>query len=47
LPFAEIIARHAQRTAIRMLDNSDVALGVCVFDRAGKLIGHANAVSQI
>ncbi len=41
LPFAEVIARHAQVAAMRMLDNDDIALEICVFDRAGKLIGRA------
>lgn len=47
LPFADVIASHAQAAAALMLDNCDVALEVCVFDRSGGLIGHANATAKI
>lgn len=47
LPFAAVIARHAQVAAARMLDAADIDLEVCVFDRGGGLIGHANATAKI
>jgi cobalt-precorrin-5B (C1)-methyltransferase len=39
LPFADVIARAARETAVRLLANDAIALEVCVFDRAGRLIG--------
>jgi cobalt-precorrin-5B (C1)-methyltransferase len=41
LPFADRIAAAARVTALRLLDNPTVALDICVFDRAGRLIGRA------
>jgi cobalt-precorrin-5B (C1)-methyltransferase len=42
LPLADTIAQHARATAVRLLANDDVALDVCVFDRAGRLIGRSD-----
>jgi len=41
LPLADTIARHARATAVRLLANDDITLEVCVFDRAGQLIGRS------
>ena len=40
LPIAEVIARQAREVALATLAG-DIAVDVVVFDRQGKLIGHA------
>src|SRR5919197_3198229 len=41
LPLGDIVARAGWRTAARVLEGTDIALEVAVFDRDGKLVGRA------
>ncbi len=41
IPVGDLVARAAWRTAARVLDGTDVALDVAVFDRKGRLVGRA------
>ena len=39
LPLADLIARRALTTARTTLDDNDIALEICIFDRSGHLVG--------
>jgi len=41
LPLGDLVARAGWRTAARVLEGTDIALEVAVFDRDGKLVGRA------
>jgi cobalt-precorrin-5B (C1)-methyltransferase len=41
LPLGDLVARAGWRTAARVLEGSDIALEVAVFDREGKLVGRS------
>src|SRR5919197_1533583 len=41
LPLGDLVARAGWRTAARVLEGTDIALDVAVFDRDGKLVGRA------
>src|SRR6266516_4155732 len=41
LPLGDLIARAGWRTAARVLEDTDIALEVAVFDRDGKLVGRS------
>ena len=40
-PLGDVVAARARAVAVAALDGADVALEVCVFDRAGALVGRA------
>jgi cobalt-precorrin-5B (C1)-methyltransferase len=41
LPLGDLVARAGWRTAARVLEGTDIALEVAVFDREGQLVGRA------
>jgi cobalt-precorrin-5B (C1)-methyltransferase len=41
LPLGDLVARAGWRTAARVIEGTDIALEVAVFDREGKLVGRA------
>jgi cobalt-precorrin-5B (C1)-methyltransferase len=41
LPLGDLVARAGWRTAARVIEGTDIALEVAVFDRDGKLVGRA------
>jgi cobalt-precorrin-5B (C1)-methyltransferase len=41
LPLGEAVAAGARKSAIRILQNADITVGVLVVDRAGNIVGEA------